>query len=117
MLNIKKYCDSLTKKGRGFLQNYSRISACLKYQAYEFILPDNLAIEHYTALRKFVKSLGKNVNPPSINVLHIEHRLFFLDFPGYGFPGFKINFYKHTSAKEVYYYLNMIDSYLNEMMK
>jgi hypothetical protein len=98
------------------LRYYCKIKTCVKYQVYEFQLPENLTREHYDILRIFMQTFGENKYPERLKVLHLQHPEFFIDFPDYGFPVFKINFYKQTSLKQVDYYLNIINTYMNHLM-
>jgi len=96
---------------------YRLIETCVKYQAYEFDLPTQLKVPAYEQLRYFVTTYGENTNPETINVLHIQNPLFFIDFPGYGFPIFKISFFKQTAPEQIEYYLQQIDGYLDKLLQ
>ncbi len=96
------------------MQYYRKIETCVKYQVYEFKLPETLNKERYQVLRAFIQTLGNNSYPSCLKVLHLRHTDFFIDFPDYGFPVFKINFYKRT--KQVDYYLNIINTYMNNLI-
>ena len=97
------------------VQYYRPIQRCVNYQAYEFSLDKGLTQPQYEQLRLFVQTLGKNRNPTTFNVLHIRNQYFFLDFPSYGFPTFKISFYKHISKQKVEIYLDKINDYMHQL--
>jgi hypothetical protein len=67
-------------------------------------------------LKQFISTLGENTNPIDFPVLHIKHILFFIDVPNYGFPYFKLTFYKTVPSQEVEYYLNKINDFLNKIL-
>jgi len=98
------------------LQYYQKIETCVKYQVYEFKLPENLSEECYQILRTFIQTFGDNHYPLRLKVLHLQHSNFFIDFPDYGFPVFKVSFYKQTPLKQVDYYLNIINTYMNNLI-
>ncbi len=93
------------------------VETCVKYQVYEFDLPRQLESSTYKQLRDFVITYGENTNPDTINVLHIRNPLFFIDFPSYGFPIFKISFFKQTAPEQIEYYLQQIDGYLDKLLQ
>lgn len=95
---------------------YRSVQTCVKYQVYEFDLPSQLTESAYQKLRHFIANYGENTNPTTINVLHIENRLFFIDFPSYKFPVFKISFFKQTTPEQVEYYLQQISGYLAQLL-
>lgn len=96
---------------------YHPIQTCVNYQAYEFDLSSILTEQAYTKLRHFIANYGENTNPATINVLHIQNPLFFIDFPSYGFPIFKISFLKKTTHKQTEYYLQQINGYLAQLLQ
>ncbi|GEM_PF-1295660 len=91
--------------------HYSRISTCVTYQAYEFKI-GKLSQPHYTKLKNLVQTLGENIYPSHLGVLHICHKFFFLDFPSKGFPIFKISFYSWTPPEQIEYYLKLLNEYI-----
>jgi hypothetical protein len=95
---------------------YQPIDSCVNYQAYQFRLPTALSVDAYQQIRAYVKSFGDNLNPEAIKVLHIEHELFFIDFPAYGFPYFKISFYPQTPATKVKNYLYLLNNKLYSLL-
>lgn len=95
---------------------YEKITACVNYQAYQFQLPRQLSLTAYEQLRCFVEQQGENINPPSIGVLNIHHADFFLQFPTYGFPYFKINFYPQVPATKVQHYLRLFNNQLQYLL-
>lgn len=97
------------------MKHYHVIQACVKYQAFEFLMPITLNLKNYELLRQFVQQFGENRNPPQLKVLHIKHPLFFIDFPAYGFPTFKITFYKNTLLEDVEHYLTLVNNYLDQL--
>lgn len=97
-------------------QYQRRVSACVRYQAYVFPLPKELSKPGYARLRRQVERLGQNRNPPALQVLHIEHPEFFIDFPAYGFPSFKISFYPDAPAQIVARYLGYLNQALTESL-
>jgi hypothetical protein len=94
---------------------YQYVKNCIRYQTYQFQLA-MLSEPQYLLLKQFISSLGENTNPIDFPVLHIKHSLFFIDFPNYGFPYFKLTFYKTTPSQEVTYYLNKINNFLNLLL-
>jgi hypothetical protein len=98
------------------MKYYHRIVACVTYQAYEFKL-DGLTQQHYARLNSFVQPLGDNTYPLNFKVLHIKHKFFFLDFPAYGFPVFKISFYQWTPPEQITYYLELINNYFGQLLQ
>ena len=92
---------------------YRQIEGCVTYQVYEFELT-HCSLQHYEKLRVFIQTLGRNNYPQEIGVLQIKHKLFFISFPTYGYPIFKINFYRWTSSEQVTYYLNLLNDYLEQ---
>ncbi len=98
------------------MKYYCHITSCVTYQAYQFGMA-NLTVQHYARLKEFVQNLGENTYPPNISVLHIKHSQFFLDFPGYGFPVFKISFYPWTPPEQVTYYLELLNNYLVQLLQ
>jgi hypothetical protein len=98
------------------MKYYRRIQSCTKYQRYEFGLKD-LTQQHHALLRDFVQTFGESSNPPHLKVLHVKHHAFFIDFPAYGFPVFKISFYKHISPQQAEYYLDLINDYLTQLLQ
>jgi hypothetical protein len=99
------------------LQYYQKIETCVKYQGYEFKLPETLSAENYQTLKTFMQTLGENSYPLRLKVLHLRHGYFFIDFPDYGFPIFKVNFYKKTPLEQVDNYLNIINTYMNNIIR
>jgi len=89
---------------------YHPIPSCVAYQAYEFEL-SHCSLKQFEKLRAFVQSLGENLNPPTIGVLHVAHPAFFISFPSYGYPVFKISFYPATPADQIRHYLNLLSDY------
>ncbi len=92
---------------------HQKITACVNYQAYRFALPSDLSTAHYQILRQFIADFGENINPPEIPVLHILHAHFFIQFPSYGFPYFKVNFYPQVPLTEVQHYLRLFNNQLH----
>ncbi|MCV6637994.1 hypothetical protein [Candidatus Albibeggiatoa sp. nov. NOAA] len=95
--------------------HYQYVKSCIRYQTYQFQL-NQLTEQQHFLLKQFVGSLGNNANPIDFPVLHIKHSLFFIDFPSYGFPYFKLTFYKTTSPQEVEHYLNKTNDFLNQLL-
>lgn len=93
------------------MKRYRSVSSCVTYQVYEFDL-NGLSLEQYAKLRIFVQTLGYNSYPSQLSVLHIKHPLFFIDFPGYGFPTAKISFYPQTVPEKVNEYLEILNGQL-----
>ncbi len=89
------------------------MTACVNYQAYQFDFPSHFSQTAYQILRQSIENEGENINPPELGVLHICHPLFFIQFPAYGFPYFKINFYVHVAGFEVQHYLRLFNNQLD----
>jgi len=95
--------------------HYQYIKTCIRYQTYQFQLT-MLTEPQYFLFKQFISILGENTNPVDFPVLHIKHTLFFIDVPNYGFPYFKLTFYKAVPSQEVAYYLNKINDFLNKIL-
>ncbi|MDY6992869.1 MAG: hypothetical protein SVR94_09745 [Pseudomonadota bacterium] len=96
------------------MRYYRRIATCGNYKAYTFELT-GFEFEHYCALKTFIQTLGQNHYPQTVQVLRIQQRAFFIDFPAYGFPYFKISFYRQNPQTIIDQYLNLINDYLNQI--
>lgn len=92
---------------------HHRVTACVNYQAYQFDLPASLTPTAYEKLRTFISRFGENLNPSTIAVLHLSHPLFFIDFPAYGFPYFKVSFYPEVATTRVDDYLRLFENQLH----
>lgn len=92
--------------------HYQYVKSCIRYQTYQFQLA-TLTEQQYIVLKQFITTLGENTT--DFPVLHIKHSQFFIDFPSYGFPYFKLTFYKTTSPQEVNQYLHKINDFLNKL--
>lgn len=93
--------------------HYRQIESCVTTQTYEFELK-HCSLQHYEKLRDFIQTLGKNHYPQEIGVIQIRHKFFFMSFPTYGYPVFKISFHRWTSPDQMMYYLNLLNDYLEQ---
>ncbi|MCP4697317.1 MAG: hypothetical protein GY862_10760 [Gammaproteobacteria bacterium] len=97
--------------------HYQSVQACVAYLSYEFVLPSQLDEEKFAQLRSFISKLGENLYPAAIKVLHVKAQWFFVDFPSYGFPTFKINFFKDAPPPEVNTCLQLLNSQINSLLQ
>ena len=95
------------------LMVYEKVDSCVRYHSYRFLLPKNWQQKQHQSLAKFVLSLGENKYPESLGVLQIRHDAFFLDYPSFGYPYFKISFYKDCSKKTRQNYLRLLADQLH----
>ncbi len=89
--------------------HYKAISSCVAYQSYQFDFPLKFHLHAYEKLRAFILGLADNHYPTHLQVLQLQHPDFILDFPAYGFPYFKIRFYRHVSLKMQKNYLRLLN--------
>ena len=96
------------------MKYYRHVPACGRYQAYVFELT-TLKPEDYVQLKAFIQTLGEQRYPQSLPVMRIKHRAFFIDFPAYGFPYFKVSFYRHSTQTLIEAQLKLINDFLNHI--
>jgi len=94
---------------------YQRMEACVQYHAYEFTLPETLSPDHYAKLRAFIQGLGDVEELVGMQLIRVRAPDFFVDFPAYGFPLFKISFYKHVAGTRISAQLAGIVGFMEEM--
>jgi len=92
---------------------YKKIAHCTRYHSYQFSLPLHWQQHQFALMRDYVLNLGENRYPDDFEVLQIRHELFMIDFPGYGFPYFKVNFYPDTKQQQQQYYLGLLVNQLH----
>jgi len=85
----------------------------VRYHSYRFFLPKYWSRLVHEELGAFVLSLGENRYPPEIGVLQVRHASFFIDYPSFGFPYFKISFYLSCPQKIRLHYLRLLADQLH----
>ena len=85
----------------------------MRYHSYRFLLPKCWSRQAHKQLGTFVLSLGENRYPAEIDVLQVRHVSFFIDYPSFGFPYFKVSFYHGCPKKIRRHYLRLLADQLH----
>jgi hypothetical protein len=93
-------------------KNCKKAPACIDYQAYVFVVPQNLEAHVYRQLQKKLIDMGR-LRHEMLGVNYVDMEWGLLVIPPMGYEEMKVNFFHHITIKQVEQILNELSRLLN----